>query len=64
MRSPNLNISSRTPNITARINPNVAGIAGQGVANTDTGAPLPGAEYGGRQDNYQHQHHQHRRRRH
>jgi subtilisin family serine protease len=33
MRSPNLNISSRTPNITARINPNVAG---RGVASTAT----------------------------
>jgi subtilisin family serine protease len=33
MRSPNLNISSRTPNITARINPNVAG---RTTANTAT----------------------------
>ena len=33
MRTPNLNISSRTPNITARINPNVAGRA---TANTAT----------------------------
>jgi hypothetical protein len=33
MRTPNLNISSRTPNITARINPNVAG---RTTANTAT----------------------------
>ena len=33
MRSPNLNISSRTPTITARINPNVAG---RTTANTAT----------------------------
>jgi hypothetical protein len=43
MRSPNLNISSRTPNITVRVNPNVAGrgvtnVAGRGtVANTAVG---------------------------
>jgi Subtilase family len=33
MRSPNLNISSRTPNITVRVNPN---IAGRTIANTTT----------------------------
>ena len=43
MRSPNLNISSRTPNITVRVNPNVAGrgvtnVAGRGtIANTAVG---------------------------
>jgi hypothetical protein len=52
MRTPNLNIGSRTPNITARINPNVAGrttantatIAGRGaaVATTATGAGIAG----------------------
>jgi hypothetical protein len=52
MRTPNLNISSsRTPNITARINPNVAGrttantatIAGRGAAvATTTGAGIAG----------------------
>jgi len=43
MRSPNLNVSTRTPNITVRVNPNVAGrgvttIAGSGnIANTAVG---------------------------
>jgi hypothetical protein len=50
MRSPNLNISSRTPNITARINPNVAGrttantatIAGRGASVATTTGNIAG----------------------
>jgi subtilisin family serine protease len=50
MRTPNLNIGSRTPNITARINPNVAGrttantatIAGRGANIATTTANIAG----------------------
>jgi subtilisin family serine protease len=50
MRTPNLNISSRTPNITARVNPNVAGrttantatIAGRGANIATTTANIVG----------------------